>query len=170
MKRYLYLTFTILILASVAFKSYNDYYKQPAKRHIHAGFLVLVDGKPVDFSTIRYMSLKPCEEHKENLSREEIQHEKAHLHDSVGFVAHSHRESALWGDLFRNINYTIDTSKKITAYINGKQVDDIFNYPINAYDSLVLLVGNSDKKLLSQAITKEQIIKVEKTSQDCGTE
>lgn len=170
MKRILISLAALAIVGGGSYIAYLEFYKLPVEQHIHAGFVVFVDGKQVDFSNIRYMSLKPCEEHKENLSREEIQHEKAHLHDTVGFVAHSHREEALWGDLFRNINYNVDTSKKITAYVNGKQIDDIFNYPINAYDTLVLLVGNLDEKLLSQAITKEQIIKVEKTSQDCETE
>ena len=169
MKRYTYLICAILILGIVAFKVYRDYNHRPAERHIHAGFIVFVDGKQVDFSNIRYMSLKPCEEHKENVSKEEIEHEKAHLHDNVGFVAHSHREEALWQDLFKNIHYSFDASKKLVGYVNGKPVENIFNYPINPYDSVVILVGNSDPKLITKAITKQQIINVEKTSQDCGS-
>ena len=128
-----------------------------------------IDGKQIDFSGIKYMSLRPCEEHKGRQSKEEIVHEMAHLHDNIGYVVHSHREGAVWGDLFRNINYSFDTTKPIKGYVNGKQVTDIFSYPVNAYDSVVILVGTSKNSLVSKAITKQQIETVEKNSLDCGT-
>lgn len=168
MKRIIISIAALIIFSLGGYYAYTEFYKQPAHRHIHAGFVVFVDGRQVEFSNIRYMSLKPCEEDGGRKSKEEIIHDKAHLHDNIGFVAHSHREEAVWSDLFRNINYTFDSSKPLLAFVNGKQVDDIFSYPINSYDSVVILVGNSDKNLVSKAISKEQIITIEKTSQDCG--
>lgn len=162
--------FALFIVAAGGYYGYTEFYKQPASRHVHAGFLVFVDGKQVDFSNIRYMSLKPCEAHGGRKSRQEIAYDMAHLHDNIGFVAHSHHEGATWGNLFRNLKYEFDTSKQIEAYVNGEEVADIFAYPLNAYDSVVLLVGNSDKKLVSKAITKKQIVKVEETSMDCGAD
>ncbi|CAN5178674.1 hypothetical protein BH09PAT2_BH09PAT2_00150 [soil metagenome] len=168
MKHFIIAIILLIILGGGGYYAYAEFYKQPAERHIHAGFLVFIDGKQQDFSSVRFMSLEPCDEHTGRKSKEELAHEMAHLHDSVGYIGHSHREGAVWGDLFRNIGYTFDTSKPLTAYVNGKKVDDIFSYLVNAYDSLVILVGNSDKKLVSKAITKEQIVKAEQTSADCG--
>lgn len=160
----------LIFIVVVGYIVYARYFSIPEKRHVHAGFLVFVDGKKQDFSGVRYMSLEPCDEDDSHLTRQEIQHEKAHLHDNIGFVAHSHLAGATWGDLFKNIKYKFDSSKTITAYVNGETVGDIFSYPLNAYDSVVIFVGAVDKKLLSQVISNKQIEKIEQTSADCGVD
>ncbi len=167
--RFLGTLIVMLLLGVGGYYAYDTLYKEPATRHIHAGFVVFVDGKQIDFSNIRYMSLVPCADHAGRKTHEEITQEKAHLHDNVGFVAHSHREGAVWADLFNNMNYTFDKTKTITGYVNGEQVDDIFEYPVNAYDSVVIVVGKTDPKFLTKGIIKDQIVKVEENSLDCGT-
>ncbi len=136
--------------------------------HYHAGFIVFDNGKKVDFSDIKYMTIKPCKlKNSETDTSEDLQNEKAHLHDKVGDVVHVEAEGAKWGDLFSNIGYPIDYSKA-TAYINHQKVDDIKDYPIKAYDSLVIFIGKVDTQLLDEAVTRDHILQIEKTSEICG--
>lgn len=137
--------------------------------HYHAGFVVFDNGVKVDFSDVGYMNITPCTEHgpAENETPEHLQMEKAHLHDAVGDVVHSHREGAKWADLFTNIGYEVDYSI-VTAYINGEKVTGIKEYPIKAYDSMVLFIGNSDESLLSESVGIDHIKEVEKKSENCG--
>ena len=141
----------------------------PAKPiHFHAGFVVFDNGKKVDFSNMKYMTIEPCKvDTNEVQTAAEIQHDKAHLHDGVGDVVHVHVKGAVWGDLFENINYPLDYSK-VTAFINGQQIQNIKDTPIKAYDSVVIFVGTVDKNLLSQAVTIDHIKEVESKSETCG--
>ena len=135
--------------------------------HYHAGFQVYIDGKQKDFSAMQYMSLIPC---GKNTGHEDEQLEKAHLHDTIGDVVHVHRDNAVWGDLFKNINYQINTTQPVEAYLNGKKVNNIFAQKINPYDSLILLIGkNMDiETYLTKQVTKSKIMSVEKKSESCG--
>ena len=112
-------------------------FSKPETVHFHAGFQVYIDGKLQNFSNIKYMETKPCanDEGDETKSPEELQKDKAHLHDNVGNVVHSHVRGGAWGDLFRNIKFNIQSEKGIAAYVNGKEVKNILQYPIYPYDS-----------------------------------
>lgn len=136
--------------------------------HYHAGFQVYVDDEIQDFSDLAYMQIEPCgdEEHKKE-SEEHEQIEKAHLHDGVDDVVHVHRENAVWGDLFTNINFPI--SDELKAYVNGATVENILNYPITSYDSVVMFQGeiNELDEKLKDAVTREHIIEVEGKSETC---
>ncbi|MBI4080934.1 MAG: hypothetical protein HY430_04150 [Candidatus Levybacteria bacterium] len=148
---------------------------QPVKKvHYHAGFIVVNNNKQVSFSGQKYMSIEPCvldngKNHED--SEEDLQREKAHLHDSVGDVVHVEREGAKWKDLFTNINYTLQY-REAEAYINGKKVSNFQDLPIKEYDSLVVFAGMNDdvNKFLSQAVTKKHIQEAESKSEDCGSE
>lgn len=143
--------------------------KIPEKEvHYHAGFIVFNNGQKVDFSNVKYMTISPCGvKGKSEKGGTNIQIEKAHLHDGVGDVVHVEAADSKWGDLFMNINYPIDYSK-VTAYINHQKVDDVKDYPIKPYDSLVLFAGDVNMDLLNQAVTKDHIIKVGDASESCG--
>ena len=165
MKQYGVLVFILTLIGIGLFIKQTA---EPKMRHIHAGFIVFVDGKKQDFSGINYMSLMPCKDEETEYTKEEIQDQKAHLHENVGYVAHSHREGAVWKDLFKNMGYTIDTSKGVHGYINGKKVNNLLNYQVNGYDSAVIIIGKDDPQLVAKTITKDQILKVDQTSRDCG--
>jgi len=137
--------------------------------HYHAGFVVFNDGEKVDFSGSKYLSVFPCEikgREKEKTIKE-VQIEKAHLHDGVGDVVHVEAENSKWGDLFTNLDYKIDYAS-VSAYLNGNLTQDFFDLPITAYDSLVLIIGKADQKLISQPVPRERIVQVENTSVECG--
>ncbi len=149
------------------------YFFTPQEIHMHAGFHLYVDGALQDFSAPKYMSLQPCsgDPHKKKTALE-IQNEKAHLHDFVGDIMHAHVEGGTWGDLFKNINYDIDDGKEVKGYIDGNEVENIFAEPIKPYQSAVILIGTHDNPevYLEQRVTKERILDLEQTSQDCGVE
>lgn len=144
----------------------------PEKAHFHAGFRVYVDDKLQDFSDIRYMELKPCtnDEGDATKSPEELQKDKAHLHDNVGDVVHSHVKGGTWGDLFTNLKFNIHPEKGIIAYVNGREVKNILYYSIQPYDSVVIVVGKhgNQDKYLKTAVTKAAILTEEKNSESCG--
>ena len=140
----------------------------PKKTHYHAGFVVFHNNKKVDFSDLKYMFLEPC---ALNSKREDppaiIQIQKAHLHDNVGDLIHIERTGATWQDLFTNIHYKIDYTNA-TGYINGKRVSEFKQQTIRPFDSLVVFIGNNQTTLLSQAVTKDYMIKMAKKSTNCG--
>lgn len=140
----------------------------PKKVHYHAGFVVFQNDKKIDFSDFRYMRVKPCTNDKGHSdSAEEVQAEKAHLHDSVGDVVHIEAEGAKWKDLFQNINYKIDYSK-VTAYVNGNKVINFENQKIKPEESIIILLGENKNNHLSDAVSKSYIDEKATKSVDCG--
>lgn len=140
---------------------------QAKEIHYHAGFQVYVDNKLQDFSDLRYMNVRPC---GGIFNREDDQIEKAHLHDTVGDVVHVHREHAVWGDLFKNIGFTIPTSTEFVGYLNGTRTENILDYPILPYDSVVFFSGSIQdmNKKLQARVTDDHIKEVESKSESCG--
>lgn len=137
--------------------------------HYHAGFLVYIDGKLQDFSDTKYMDIEPCKIASEKKEHGNDQREKAHLHDGIGDVVHVQREGAVWSDLFKNIEYSFPKSKQIQGFINGLPVEDILAHPINAYDSVIIVVGDSKNIDINHYVSKEHIKEIEKKSETCGT-
>ena len=140
----------------------------PTKVHYHAGFLVYIDGTLQDFSDVKYMNRDFCSVPHTTDTPEELQIGKAHLHDNVGDVVHVHRTGGVWGDLFKNMNYTFPEGKTIMGYVNGKAVTDILNYPIKAYDSVIITVGDSSGVDLTKMVPKSHILDIEKRSEGCS--
>ena len=169
-KKTLYILGSVVVVLFVALGLF--YYKKPVipteKIHYHAGFVVFENGKKLDFSDNKYMSIKPCTLNgEEDETKEDPQVEKAHLHDNVGDVVHIEEEGAIWRDLFTNIKFEVDYSR-VAGYINGASVPNFELQPINQFDSLVLFVGSTDKSLISQAVTKEYIEEWGEKSSTCA--
>lgn len=163
----------ILAVGSVVFVTTKDQDEHADGPHYHAGFQVYIDNELQDFSDLQYMKLAPCSDHHaEDLSPEQEQLEKAHLHDSNGDVVHLHRNNVTWRDLFINMEYELPDRSRV-AYINGDLVsDDVLDHPVQAYDSLVIFIGtnNDVPEKLTHAVTRERIEEVEGLSEDCGTD
>ncbi len=173
MKKWVIRIVAIIIVAIIALAGVKFYkqYTTPQKTHYHAGFVLFINDKKIDFSNAKYMSVSPCILHgndEDEATPSQIQHDKAHLHDYVGDVVHIERTGAKWSDLFQNINYPIDYSKA-TAYVNGQQLPDFQNQPILSDESIVIFLGKNDiQKDLKQAVTKQHIEQEAKKSEDCG--
>ena len=171
MKKTLLVVFILIILGAGGYLVYANFLKpKPKAVHFHAGFHVYVDGKLFNFTDEKYMKFEPCTTKNAKVV-EDDQEEKAHLHDFIGDVVHVHRSNAVWGDLFKNIKFPVDKPKPMTAYINGKEVDNILDYPIKSYDSLVLLLGKHGNvaDYIKNEVKKDHILKVEKMSETCGS-
>lgn len=158
----------VIVLAAIIALIYVEYF-MPVKAHFHAGFQVYVDGSLVDFSGTDHMKETPCVIPGAKIKEDE-QMEKAHLHNGVGNVVHSHRTRAKWKDLFINSKYSFDEQKPMIAYVNGLRVKNILNYPIIPYDSVIILVGQHGEvsQYLEKAVTKDQVIIVENQGESCG--
>jgi hypothetical protein len=146
------------------------FYKSVETEHVHyhAGFKVYIDGQLQDYSDFKYMNFVACSEHDEKKSKEEEQIEKAHLHDGVADVVHTHRNGAVWGDLFKNIKVQLPQDKQLRGYINGEEVKDIMSQPITAYSTAVFLVGENEEDQSKGVVSLERIKEVEAKSELCG--
>lgn len=168
MKKQIALSGLLLILGTFAGIWY--FKTRPREEvHIHAGFLVYVDGVQQDFTANKYMHLEPCALDEQNTkhSPQEEQLERAHLHDNVGEVVHIHRTGATWQDLFTNIGYAFPKDKSLVGYVNGKKVSNILNRAVNAYDSVIFVVGVDAYVDLTKQVTKDYIINVENSKESC---
>lgn len=156
----------VLIIGVSSFFIYKNL-TTAKKVHYHAGFVVFQNDKKINFSDFKYMRVKPCTEDKDHEdSDEDIQTEKAHLHDLVGDVVHVEQENAYWRDLFTNIDYKLDYPSA-TAYINGSKIKNFENLKIQPYDSLVILIGSNKTNHLKDAVKKEYIEEKAEKSVDC---
>ncbi len=168
---YTKLASAFLVLTSIVFIAfvYQQKFKKPDIIHIHAGFLVYKDNIQVDFSKLEYMSTIPCfTDKKDGLTDENVQQEKAHLHDGIGNVVHVHISGARWGDLFANLNYPINY-ENATGFINQRKIINFQNKTIEPYETLVVLIGKKkDEGLKQEKIEKGYIVKVENSSEPCG--
>ncbi len=169
MKRKILIALGITLLLAALAGGYFGYkiLTTPKKVHYHAGFVVFQNDKKIDFSDFKYMRVKPCDDVKGNDTDEDIQAEKAHLHDQVGDIVHVEREGGYWRDLFSNIKYPIDYSKA-KAYVNGKEVKDFQDTKIIPYESIVILMGKNTSTHENDAVSKKYIEKKEKESVECG--
>lgn len=158
----------VIILLGIGIAFAKNRFFTPQKTHLHAGFIIFQNNKQINFSEAKYMFLEPCTANKsDNDTAEDIQIEKAHLHDNVGDLVHIERTGATWKDLFTNIHYPIDYTKA-KAYINGVQVKNFQNQQIHNDDSLVVFLGKDNPTLLSQSVTKNYIETMAKKSTTCG--
>jgi hypothetical protein len=139
--------------------------------HYHAGFQIYVDDVLQDFSAMEYMELAPCG------PGEVAEDATVHLHNSVGDVVHVHHDGMTWNNL---ITYLQDrqqfapsnlSEKGIYGYVNGKKIDDIRDYPITAYDSVIIIIGyelGDIEDKLDKAVTVDAIKKAESQKENCG--
>lgn len=162
---YFILVLAILIAAIGWFFYFRNSSHQKEEIHYHAGFQVYKDNTLVDFSDLQYMNLRPCGVSNE---KEDPQIEKAHLHDGVGDVVHVHRPDALWKDLFQNIKYDISGAE---VWKDGKKQENFLEQPIQANESVVFFLGNTDKKeeKINNRVRVEKIKLVEQQSESCGS-
>lgn len=159
----------IVALAFWAGRTYMTRSKQAGNPHFHAGFRVYADGILQDYSDLKYMHIEPCTKDAHRDEKKDGREMKAHLHDGIGDVVHVHRNGAVWRDLFTNIHVTFPAGEPIQGYIGGKPVADILAQPISAYESVVIVVGNSAGVLTTEAVTVDHIRAAEKRSESCGS-
>lgn len=141
------------------------------EQHIHAAFHIYKNGQRLDLTGSKYMEISPCdiEQSGKEPTTEEIQKDKAHLHDFVGDVVHSHVAPSTWGDLMQNLAVELQSP---IGYINGELIFSILDKEIADYDQVLILDGSVDEDLIPELITKlpslEHIREVSRSSESCG--
>lgn len=143
--------------------------------HFHAGFQIYVDDVLQDFSGLEYMETAPCAVGDEPAEAEED--ETLDLHNGVGDVVHVHHAGMTWNNLLAYLQehqqFAPDnlSEKGVMGYVNGEKVEDIRTYPINAYDSVVIVIGyelGDVKDKLAVAVKEPQIREAEAAKENCG--
>lgn len=167
--RRLWISIVALGCAAIALYFYPNQKSETEHIHYHAGFKVYIDNQLQDYSGYQYMNYTPCTMHDSKKSKEEEQIEKAHLHEYVGDVVHVHRSGAVWGDLFTNIKVNLPSDKKITSFIDGKEVDEILKMAIDPYTTAIILIGESEASRSAEVVPRKYIEEIEKQSELCGS-
>lgn len=169
----LLLTLIVLVVNGPERKYAFDY-PVAEEVHYHAGFLVVKDGVLQDYSGLEFMKVNPCgiDMHDPDIevTAQEEQLEKAHLHDENGDVVHVHRENATWRDLFVNIN--VEISDDSYAYKNEEKIDGFLNKVIEPNESLVIIDGaepSNIDEIIENKVTLERIQEVEQISESCSS-
>ncbi|MBI3114937.1 MAG: hypothetical protein HYZ09_00380 [Candidatus Kerfeldbacteria bacterium] len=142
--------------------------------HYHAAFLVVTDDGVADFSAPAFMHLKPCTEdaHAE-LTPEEEQRERIHLHDGNGTVAHVHREGVRWSELFTTLQYVFPGPPYL--YRDGAAVAESTFTPVQIDDRVLIVATTNDPtpelvaEWTAQVPTIEDIRAAESVSEGCGS-
>jgi hypothetical protein len=159
----------VAVVANWMYSSPKESSDEHGSVHYHAGFRVYIDGTLQDYSSYQYMNFVPCSEHDAKKSPAEEQIEKAHLHDGVGDVVHTHRSGAVWGDLFKNIQVELPKDKQLKGYINGIENEDIMESPIKEYTTAIFIVGENKASHDKEMVSIDHIKEVEAKSELCGT-
>lgn len=152
MKKVFFIVSFVVLLLWVAYLT-RDYTLYSTSTHYHANFWVFIDGKRVDFSDDTYMEdIAACK-----VWVQKSPEDRVHLHENNMGTIHVHDDGVTWWHFFSNIEYnftsnsltddkgntySLEGAKKVSFFINGKQVENPFNTQIYSED--VLLVSYWD--------------------------
>ncbi len=157
----------ISLLGSGFYTWYINANQKHDEVHVHAGFKVFVDDKPVDFSLDKYMYFLPCglDEHEQTTVQDRV-----HLHDGVGDVVHVHAKGVRWQDLFESIKYKFPENVEIAYYINGEKVEDLLSQEIVNEESIIIVVDGkqAEQEYFKEQVSVERIEKIAHSKENCG--
>ena len=153
--------------------------------HYHAGFALFKNGKRVDFSKAKYMTVSPCDSSEKQSfgvsvahGHDTTEHEEqkayhandVHLHDGNGQVVHVHADGITWQNFFDSLQY--DTSSLETAVSNGERVEasQFLEQTITKHERVVFLDDKTsyEPSMMEQIPSKERIIEVGNESEKCS--
>lgn len=129
--------------------------------HYHANFAVYVDGQRLPMlGPTFYEEVTACGNDGPNNPRTRV-----HMHNNVNYVVHVHDSAATWGHFFANLRYgltdsslTLDDrtlisntdSKKLSFWLNGKEVENIANKTIASEDTLLVSYDVYDEERIKK--------------------
>lgn len=133
-----------------------------ANYHVHADFLVVLDGSAFDFNKAEYMSM-PFEELSENI----------HLHDFNPNVIHVQNENATLGEFFESLGMKLDKNcfdsgaqkycsnetKKLQMFVNGKPSEEFERFKPKDLDRILIFFGQKQvPPLIIDSVSKQACI------------
>ncbi|HKY74451.1 MAG TPA: hypothetical protein VJ246_04020 [Patescibacteria group bacterium] len=125
------LTFVVFLVSSITLYAIN---KVPSELvHFHANFLIVQDGKVIDFSSPAYMHIEPCGEDVFDPT------ETLDLHDDNGETVHVHAPHVTWSDLLVYLKLPI--KEPDIAMVNGQRLSGLLTRKIYSADRMLAVYG-----------------------------
>ena len=155
----------IFLVVSAPGEHDHDDHEHSDEVHVHADFVMTIDGEEMDLTQDKYQSKVG-----------DIKHADIHLHDNQGNIIHRHAEGVTFGDFLRSIGFlftdeciTLDTGEEYCAdsdhtlslYVNNEAQTAINDYIIEDNDRVLLYYGEKDSTEISNllgSITDEACI------------
>ena len=155
----------IFLVVSAPGEHDHDDHEHSDEVHVHADFVMTIDGEEMDLTQYKYQSKVG-----------DIKHADIHLHDNQGNIIHRHAEGVTFGDFLRSIGFlftdeciTLDTGEEYCAdsdhtlslYVNNEAQTAINDYIIEDNDRVLLYYGEKDSTEISNllgSITDEACI------------
>lgn len=119
--------------------------------HVHAAFLVKLDGKVIDFSQDKY----------------QLRSQFIHVEKGDGTTLHRHATGVPVGEFFKSIHmdiknncfitdngtqYCDNGTKKLRYFVNGIEKQSIMDYVLNDNDRILVVYGNENNNQIKQDI------------------
>ena len=126
--------------------------------HVHADFLVYLNGERLDLTGDQYQS-------KEG----DTQHFYLHLHDNNGHVLHRHEEGYTFAQFFDSIGfamtdecfitdtgeeYCTDEGNVLRLYVNGEVHPHPTSYIIQEEDNILLYYGEANEETIAEYLAE----------------
>lgn len=126
--------------------------------HAHANFAVILNGTALDFTKDEYQSIEGKELNP-----------NVHLHNKRGGVVHLHKQNSTWQELFQSLGmdvtkdcftqsntlkYCAKGEEKLSVILNGTELTEWENLPINDVDRLLITFGNHTPVQLQEEFKK----------------
>lgn len=114
--------------------------------HVHADFLVSINGEKINFSQSQYQS-----------TATNTLHSGVHLHDGWGTVIHYHQKGITLQDFFtsldmnmsqncfttQNTSYCTNQTHNFEVYVNNKTIENPQNYVADDLDQIAIIYQDS---------------------------
>jgi hypothetical protein len=136
--------------------------KQAPEVHVHAGFLLYVQGEKIDLTSTQYQS-----------STEQVLHPSMHFHDNIDTMLHRHANKVTLGEFLNSLNITLTTdcltldtglqyctdgTNKLTLLVNGDEVRSPEAYIVQEEDRVLLYYGtrnSTELEILAASVSDE---------------
>lgn len=134
--------------------------------HIHADFVVNINGKAFDFSDEKYQSDEPSED-EDHDHEEHALDPYTHLHNGIGNVIHVHKKGVTLGYFFKTLSmelaetcftddennkYCADESSSLKFFVNGSRKQNPASYEIQDLDQILISYGSLTDSSVSKQI------------------
>jgi hypothetical protein len=145
---------TVIAIAAVyavvfSAQANNNKYGPLGSAHVHAAFIIKLDGTPIDFSQQKY----------------QVQSKLIHVENGDGTTLHRHATGVPFGEFLRSVNmdikngcfksddgkqYCDNADKKVRYFVNGNETKSIMDYVLNDNDRILVIYGNENANQIKQ--------------------
>jgi hypothetical protein len=144
----------------------NNNYGPVGSEHVHAAFVVKLDGTPIDFSQPKY----------------QVQSQLIHVENNDGTTLHRHATNVPFGEFLRSVNMDINKSgcfksddgnqycnngdKRLRTFVNGNEMNpsSIRDYVTSSNDNdrILVIYGNENDAQIKQELNALEQIPIQR--------